>query len=505
MSVSAPRSETSKLRRELGRVDTILFLIAAIVILDTLGAVAVGGGQALTWLAVATLTFFVPAALVVSELGTAFPDEGGPYVWTRLAFGRLAGSLTAFAYWLDAPAWLGGALAITAVTVIDELVVTLSGPWPYLIAFGFVWTGIAFAAAPLRRGKLVPASGAITQTALLAFFTVSVVVYAAEHGVHGIELGDFAPTLPVFLAVAPVLVYNLIGFEQLSAAGGEIRHPKRDVPVAIRRAGILTFVLYSVPLLAILVVLPQQEVTSLRGFIDSISAVLTLYGGDVAPDGSVELAGAGAVLGGIVAVAFVWALLANGLTWIMGATRSTAVACLDGSGPTCLGRISARTGTPVAATLAAGVIASAVTGFAFLASRNDEQKYFSIVLTLSIVLLACANLAVFPALVRLRRTHPGVARPFRVPGGRTGAAIASGLATCWVLLAIVAALWPGIGQANPDAALPAGFEGRRLEFTLTELVPLAVFLGLGLLFFALGTRRRTALTAEAAGSAPVNP
>jgi amino acid transporter len=32
--------------------------------------------------------FFLPYALSIAELGSAFPQEGGPYVWTRLAFGR---------------------------------------------------------------------------------------------------------------------------------------------------------------------------------------------------------------------------------------------------------------------------------------------------------------------------------------------------------------------------------------------------------------------------------
>jgi amino acid transporter len=87
------RAERSKLRRELGRLDAICLLIAAIVVLDTLGAVATGGAQTLVWLAVVAVLFFVPAGMVIAELGAVFPNQGGPYVWTRLAFGRVTGSL----------------------------------------------------------------------------------------------------------------------------------------------------------------------------------------------------------------------------------------------------------------------------------------------------------------------------------------------------------------------------------------------------------------------------
>jgi hypothetical protein len=43
------------------------------------------------WLGLVTVLFFAPAGLVISELGTAFPHESGPYVWARMAFGRLDG------------------------------------------------------------------------------------------------------------------------------------------------------------------------------------------------------------------------------------------------------------------------------------------------------------------------------------------------------------------------------------------------------------------------------
>jgi hypothetical protein len=40
--------ERSKLRRELRRLDTVFFLISAMVVVDTIGAIAIGGAQAFT-------------------------------------------------------------------------------------------------------------------------------------------------------------------------------------------------------------------------------------------------------------------------------------------------------------------------------------------------------------------------------------------------------------------------------------------------------------------------
>jgi hypothetical protein len=120
---------------------------------------------------------------------------------------------------------------------------------------------------------------------------------------------------------------------------------------------------------------------------------------------------------------------------------------------------------------------------------DDNSRYFSLALTLSILLLAPANLAVFPAQVRLRRTHPDRPRAFRVPGGAAGALVASALAGGWSAVALAASLWPGLGTGDPDTHLPDGFAGQRLAFTLAELVPLAAVLVSAALLVRLRRRR----------------
>jgi len=142
----------------------------------------------------------------------------------------------------------------------------------------------------------------------------------------------------------------------------------------------------------------------------------------------------------------------------------------------------------VAAALAGGLVATATTLAAFALAGNDNSRYFSVALTLSISLLALANVVMFPALVRLRRTHPARPRAFRVPGGTAGAVAASALATGWSLVALAAALWPGLGTATPDAHLPEGFAGQRLQLELLVLAPLAVVFAAGTVFH-LASRR----------------
>src|SRR3954447_21651518 len=87
--------EKSKLHKSLRRFDMVFFTICAFVGLDTLGTVASNGPQGFTWLVVLALLFVLPYAVVMAELGSAFTQEGGPYEWVKLAFGRLNGALAA--------------------------------------------------------------------------------------------------------------------------------------------------------------------------------------------------------------------------------------------------------------------------------------------------------------------------------------------------------------------------------------------------------------------------
>jgi glutamate:GABA antiporter len=307
-------SEQSKLRRELSRLDTVFFLISAMVVVDTIGAIAVGGAQAFTWLVVLFVLFFIPSALATAEMGAALPHEGGPYVWVRLAFGRFAGALTSLLYWAGTPMWLGGSLTVVAIAVWQRFVTDLSSGWQYVFATVFVAVATAASVVPLRWGKWVPSSGAIGQIALLTFFSGTVIAYGVQHGVHGIAVGDLRPSYLVFIAVVPVLLYSFVGIELPSTASEEMVDPRRDITVAIARAGVAQLVMYVVPILAVLVVLPTGQVTSLHGLVDAMQTVFTVYGGSVGPDGTATLTGAGALIGTLTGLVFLWVLVASGTT-----------------------------------------------------------------------------------------------------------------------------------------------------------------------------------------------
>ncbi|MFD0166685.1 APC family permease [Streptomyces decoyicus] len=431
MSVPAP---VPHLKRSLRRFDIMAMGVAAVISFDVIGQIAAGGGEAVTWIAVIAVAFLLPYALVFAETGAAFPQEGGPYVWVELAFGRLVAALTTMFYWVTNPVWLGGSLVFVAAQAWDGFVFPLGSGTVADHAFKlvFIWAAILTAVVSLRRGKWITTAGAGAKVSALAFFTGTALAYGIQHGFRGLESTGFSPTGAGFLALVPVLLFAFVGFEAPNAAGDEMLDAQRDVPVAIGMSGAIATCCYLLPVLAILSAVPAGRITGVGGFMDAARLVFGIYGSWRGP-----------LLTG-VAVLFVVALLTQGSAWMIVADRMQAMAAADGGffSPG-LGAFHPRLGTPVRMNLLSGVTATAFMAAAMHLANGDASAVFGVVLAVAITTLLLSYLAVVPSLLALRLRHREVPRPYQVPFGTRGFAVATLLVYAWILLGSWVALFPG--------------------------------------------------------------
>jgi amino acid transporter len=182
----------------------------------------------------------------------------------------------------------------------------------------------------------------------------------------------------------------------------------------------------------------------------------------------------------------------------MGADRAMAAAGFDGAGPRSFGRISERYGTPVVVNLWTGVISTITMFAAYQLAGDNPNKYFAAALGLAISTTTISYLLIFPALAKLRKSHPHVERPYRVPGGRAGAIVVSSLTFLWAAFATVVLLWPGfgVGWFGTSGSANDSLKGldfrvtERLQYELTQFVPLLIFIGIGVVFYLMGERTR---------------
>lgn len=495
-------NEKSKLRKSFGRKEVLFFSVCSVIGLDTVGVIAAAGPEAISWMAVLAIVFLIPASMVIAELSAAFTTQGGPYMWVRLAFGRLAASITAVISWLKSPIWFGGILAFVAVATAETFFMSgtqMSQFSFYRFALAFIWIGIISANLSFKVGKWVPILGALSRLVLIPLFTITVIIFGIANGLRGVVFSDFGLSFDGLLATVGIILFAFLGLENVSAASDEMTHAKRDLPYAAFRTSALAMVLYGIPILTVLLVLPIGQVNGLTGFVDALKSAFTVYGGSIAEDGTVTLSGAGSYMGAFAGVLIIVAVFASGVTWLMSTNRNLAMACFDGSGPRWIAHTNPRYATPVRLNNLSGIIASIILILGYRLNDGDIAKYFGVAVGFAIALTLVNYLAIFPAFWVLRNKFPDATRPYRVPAHRT----VSIWLTSVVAFAVAQLLAPGFGEKwFSDAYRPAGWaadQGRSYYLTELALILLAVLIA-GVFWFV---GRRNLRTAKAVGHAEV--
>jgi amino acid transporter len=119
------------------------------------------------------------------------------------------------------------------------------------------------------------------------------------------------------------------------------------------------------------------------------------------------------------------------------------------------------------------------------------------VLGVTISTTLISYLLIYPALWKLRRSHPETPRPFRMPWYRP----LTVLLMILVAIASVQLIAPGLGSTWFGSDFrPEGWTfAQRYTYLWTELIPVLIFIVVGALFWWLGRRTRR----ESAGPAAV--
>jgi APA family basic amino acid/polyamine antiporter len=206
---------------------------------------------------------------------------------------------------------------------------------------------------------------------------------------------------------AALVFFAYIGFDTVTVASEEARDPVRDVPRAIIGSLIVGAVLFTAVAAVAVGVVAWDKMDPDAGMLDAV-----------------KHAGSNPVLFALVLAGTVTGTFASMLTSLLGQVRIFYVMSRDRLLPRAFGAVNARTQTPVVTTLITGVIVATV---AALVPLTQLLKLVNIG-TFSAFVIVCAGVMV------LRFTHPGAARPFRVPFGPV-VVPAIGIALCaWLTL-----------------------------------------------------------------------
>lgn len=274
MNTNAPRSKemkpaTPELPRVLG-----LFSIVAIVVGTMIGsgifinpakvAKDVGTPELMmaVWIVGGILSFF--GALSLAELGAAFSQAGGIYIYLREAYGTLIAFLFGWTLFLVVEAGTLATLAVGFSTKYLPYFVKLSGLQGKIVAVALILILAMVNYMGVRKGALV--MNFLTSIKFIALIGVCVVVFIFAKGSTGNFLSSSSGVQPAgggvlgsfgVALVAALWAYK--GWETSTYSAGEIKNPKKQLPLGLFIGSASVIFLYILANLAYLYVFPAAQ------------------------------------------------------------------------------------------------------------------------------------------------------------------------------------------------------------------------------------------------------
>ena len=371
---------------------------------------ATGPGVAVLLLVLTPLVYSVPEVLLIGELASMLPAEGGYYQWVKRAFGRRWGFANGWLSWMYSLV----DMALYPVLFLQYLrffagdVGLLPG---WLLALTLIWGATWLNLRGTRAVGL--ASGWFVLAVLLPFALLagaSLLQWISAGPSQAMRAAPFHATGNGLLGILGLgisqSIWNYSGWDNASTVGGEIEESGRTYPRALSRALPLVALAY------LLAVVPAMAVTDWATWSDGAwPAIARSVGGE-------WLAAWIALAGMISAFALFNALL-------LAYSRIPLVLAQDGLLPGALAVTDER-GTPTRAVL---LSAAAYSGFALLS--------FGGLLAADVLLYSAALALEFAALIHLRASEPTLRGSFRLPVGR-GALVALAVLPMLLITAAVA-------------------------------------------------------------------
>lgn len=460
-----------QLRKEMGFWDVLLFNIATVLGPRWIAAAAHNGPSSISLWIIAALFFFVPSALVINELSSRFPHEGGLYVWSKEAFGDFHGFVAGWCYWIYTVFYFPGLLLASAsmsAYVIGENGARLEHDRAFLllVSLGLLLVAVVLNIIGLNVGKwLQNAGGACTYLPLLLLVGIAGLLWVRHGSVTHLAGANVLPTWNWgTVNFWSQIAFAFTGLELVSAMSAEVRDPQRTLPRAVYGAGVLIAAMYIVGTVAVLALVPASDVSVTSGVFHAITL------------GSIALK---VSFFGILAAVLVTVGNAGGVgSTVAGIARVPFVVGIDRYLPAAFGKIHSRWKTPYVSILVQAIIS----GLILLVSQINQstRDSYQQLVDAAIILYFIPFLYMFAAALWLsrRKDRTENKQAVLIPGGLAGVWIASGVAFVITLLSIALSVFP------------PGESSSRISFLVRTLLWVIGALTVGLALYWRGVRNK---------------
>jgi amino acid transporter len=426
------------LRRSLGLTDVALFFIITGSNLQWLATAAAAGPSSLVVWVIGAFAMFVPLGGVVIYLSSRFPDEGGMYVWSKRAFGPFAGFLTGWTYWASNLPFFPALLYFTAgnALYLDAGLRKLLGGMPLYFA-AVSLAGLALGTGlnifGLDVAKWLNNVGAVSRWAVtLGLVALAVVSFARFGSATPMHAADLRPGLNLKdIIFWSVIAFAWTGPEALSFMAGEVKQPRRSIPLGLALAAPVTAMVYVLGTASVLTILRPGEVDTSAGVMQAVGRAADRLGWPLVTP--------------LAAILVVLSCLGSVGAWLGTVARIPFVAGIDRYLPPGFGRMHPRWHAPVTALIAQAAIAA---GFIVLSQGGTTVKgAYDVLVSTTVIATLLPFLFLFAAAIRLTR-EPAGPGTIRIPGGVRSVITAASVGCTTTAVSIVLAVFPADDDPN---------------------------------------------------------
>jgi len=461
----------SQLRREMGFWDVLLFDIVTVLGPRWVAAAGRNGTSSISLWLLAALLFFLPTALVISELSTRFPAEGGLYMWAKEAFGDFHGFVAGWTYWIYSVFYFPGLLFASAsmaayIGGIGNASMAQNRTFLLLVSFALLIVAVYLNLIGLNIGKWLQNAGGVgTYVPLLMLVGAAVVVWHRQGSATHFTLANMLPhwdwnTVNFW----PQIAFAFTGLELVSAMSEEIHNPRKTVPRATISSGVLIGLIYIAGTVSVLVLLSSANVDPKSGVFQAIAVA----------SGILKIGAFGVIASLLVTVGN-----AGGVgSTVAGIARVPFAVGVDKYMPAAFGKIHPKWRTPYVSIL----VQAGISGLILLLSQISESTVsaYQILVDAAVIVYFIPFLYMYAAVIRLayRKDRKTNVHAVLIPGGLAGVWLAGGLGFCVVLLSIVLSL------------IPPGDTANKLMFEMKLVCGTAGSILLGLFLYWRGARKK---------------
>ncbi len=438
-------------RNKLGVFAFAMINVAAIVSLRGLPAEAVYGLSSIFYYIFAAVCFLIPVSLVSAELGTGWPQKGGVFRWVGEAFGGAAGFVAIFLQWLQNTIWFPTVLTFAAVSLayVDPnttFAAALASNKYYTLAIVLIvyWGATIMNLMGVKMSAAISKWGVIIGTFIPGVVIIALgCYYFASGNTPNITFAskDLIPNLANFnnLALAVSIFLFYAGMEMSAVHVTEMDNPKRNYPLAIFIAAIITVVLFIVGTLAVGIIIPKSEINLTQSLLVAYYRVFKMI--DMKWFGS------------LMAIFLAFGVFGQVTTWVGGPSKGLLAVGKAGYLPKWLQKSNSHGIQVSILILQASIVTVLSLIFVLLPS---VQAAYQILTALCVTLYLIMYILLFLAFIKLRIRSGDVERPFKAPVGMLisligllascvgfffgflpPSQISTGSPTTWVLLLIV--------------------------------------------------------------------